>query len=276
MSPPDQVPLLAICRKARAPGCAGQGGASPLFVGACRRGGRSGDPAVRPRRRTSDLSVARAPSEATAGVAQRHASRLPDAIVGVGLAVASAHGPENARTDSRNTRARPAAVEGAAERRRELAEQSPVAADAREAAAELAEAGGRCAPRREPQQSENNRQHQGCTQNQAGLHVGPPQFSLWFCDAGLQPEPSAGAAPPQAANQPQPYAQAIGACSRGDDAQPATSTSTAPARPSARRDSCHSRNSPEPTTTAEPINRPMVGTSPQMANPKMTAHTSER
>src|SRR3954468_1819852 len=58
--------------------------------------------------------------------------------------------------------------------------------------------------------------------------------------------------------------------------QPATSASTALTRTSARRDSCHSRNSPEATTTAEPIRRPMVGTSPQMAKPKITAHTSER
>jgi hypothetical protein len=50
-------------------------------------------------------------------------------------------------------------------------------------------------------------------------------------------------------------------------------TSTAIA---ARRVSRHSRNRPDPTTIAEPIRRLRVGTSPQMANPNITAHTNDR
>src|SRR4029077_20457858 len=44
----------------------------------------------------------------------------------------------------------------------------------------------------------------------------------------------------------------------------------------ARRDSCQNRNTPEPTTIAEPISRPAVGTSPHTAKPMISAHTSER
>ena len=38
----------------------------------------------------------------------------------------------------------------------------------------------------------------------------------------------------------------------------------------------HNRNSPDATTTAEPITREIVGTSPQTANPRMLAQMSER
>ena len=51
---------------------------------------------------------------------------------------------------------------------------------------------------------------------------------------------------------------------------------SAAASTAARRDSRHSRNRPEPTTITEPNSRLAVGTSPQMAKPNITAHTSDR
>src|SRR4051812_20944930 len=43
-----------------------------------------------------------------------------------------------------------------------------------------------------------------------------------------------------------------------------------------RRDSRHKRNSPDPTTTAEPTMRLTVGTSPHTKNPSTAAQTSDR
>ena len=42
------------------------------------------------------------------------------------------------------------------------------------------------------------------------------------------------------------------------------------------RDLCQSRNRPEPTTIAEPMSRPIVGTSPHSAKPKPIAQISDR